>query len=47
MSEIENPTRAVIYEAIINILDHITILHKRIDDLHKEITMIRAGEGEK
>lgn len=47
MSEIENPYRVTSHEAIIDILEQIQLLHKRIDDLKKESNMIRAGEGEK
>lgn len=47
MSEIKTHVGIPLHEAIIDICEQIKLLHKRIDDLHKEITMIRAGEGEK
>ena len=47
MSEIENPTRVTSHEAIIDIFEQIQLLHKRIDDLKEEFSMLRAGKGEK
>ena len=41
----DNPVSA--HEAIIDILDQINLLRKRIDDLKEELSILRAGKGEK
>ena len=47
MSEIKNHVSVPIHDAIMDIYEQIQLLHKRIDDLREELSMIRAGKGEK
>ena len=47
MSEIKNHVGVPIHDAIMDIIEQIQLLHKRIDDLHKELTIICAGKGAK
>lgn len=46
MSEIKTHVGIPLHEAITDICEQIKLLHKRIDDLHKEIIMLRAEKGE-
>lgn len=46
MSEIKNHVGVPIHDAIMDIYEQIQLLHKRIDDLKEEFSMLRAGEGE-
>ena len=46
MSEIKNHVGVPIHDAIMDIIEQIQLLHKRIDDLKEEFSMLRAGKGE-
>jgi hypothetical protein len=46
MSEIKNHVGVPIHDAIMDIYEQIQLLHKRIDDLKEEFSMLRAGKGE-
>lgn len=44
MSEIKNHVGVPIHDAIMDIYEQIHLLHKRIDDLKEEFSMLRAGK---
>ena len=46
MSEIKNHVGVPIHDAIMDIYEQIQLLHKRIDDLKEEFSMLRAGKVE-